>query len=141
VPVYEPQEIDNKSPKTRVRIPIPTYGNVKPTPTTVVQDLNIYEGDAYEFSIRLDFEVNNLTPLAEIRSLPGAAVVFAEFTVTKPNIVEDGDNQRTLVLSLTGAQTRLLPGKSYYDVQLTDADNVTHTYVSGIIFVTKEVSL
>jgi hypothetical protein len=141
VPVFEPQEIDNKSPKTRVRIPIPTYGNVKPTPTTVVQDLNIYEGDAYEFSIRLDFEVNNLTPLAQIRSLPGAAVVFAEFTVTKPNITEDGDNQRTLVLSLTGAQTRLLPGKSYYDVQLTDADNVTHTYVSGIIFVTKEVSL
>jgi hypothetical protein len=140
VPIYEPQEIDNKSVKTRVRLPIPTYGNVKPTPTTVVQDLNIYEGDAYEFSIRLDFEVNNLTPLAEIRSLPGAAVVFAEFTVTKPNIVEDGDNQRTLVLSLTGAQTRLLPGKSYYDVQLTDADGVTHTYVSGIIFVTKEVS-
>ena len=59
---------------------------------------------------------------------------------TKPNIVEDGDNQRTLVLSLTGAQTRLLPAKSYYDVQLTDAENVTHTYVSGIIFVTKEVS-
>jgi hypothetical protein len=141
VPVFEPQEIDNKSPKTRVRLPIPTYGNVKPTPTTVVQDLNIYEGDDYEFSIRLDFEVDNLTPLAEIRSLPGAAVVFAEFTVTKPNITEDGDNQRTLVLSLTGEQTRLLPGKSYYDVQLTDAEGVTHTYVSGIIFVTKEVSL
>lgn len=140
VPVFEPQEIDNKSPKTRVRLPIPTYGNVKPTPTTVVQDLNIYEGDDYEFSIRLDFEVDNLTPLAEIRSLPGAAVVVTEFTVTKPNITEDGDNQRTLVLSLTGEQTRLLPGKSYYDVQLTDAEGVTHTYVSGIIFVTKEVS-
>jgi hypothetical protein len=106
-----------------------------------VQDLNIYEGDDYEFSIRLDFEVDNLTPLAEIRSLPGAAVVFAEFTVTKPDLVEDGDNKRTLVLSLTGEQTRLLPGKCYYDVQLTDADDVTHTYVSGIIFVTKEVSL
>jgi hypothetical protein len=140
VPVFEPQEIDNKSPKTRVRLPIPTYGNVKPTPTTVVQDLNIYEGDDYEFSIRLDFEVDNLTPLAEIRSLPGAAVVFAEFTVTKPDLVEDGDNKRTLVLSLTGEQTRLLPGKCYYDVQLTDTDDVTHTYVSGIIFVTKEVS-
>jgi len=140
VPIFEPQEIDNKSSKTRVRLPIPTYGNVKPTPTTVVQDLNIYEGDDYEFSIRLDFEVDNLTPLAEIRSLPGAAVVFAEFTVTKPNITEDGDNQRTLVLSLTGEQTRLLPGKSYYDVQLTDSEGVTHTYVSGMIFVTKEVS-
>jgi hypothetical protein len=140
VPVYQPQEVDDKSTKTRVRLPIPTYGNVKPIPTTVVQDLNVYEGDAYEFSIRLDFEVNNLTPLAQIRALPGAAVVLTEFTVTKPNIVEDGDNQRTLVLSLTGDQTRLLPGKSYYDVQLTDAEDVTHTYVSGIIFKTTEVS-
>ena len=140
VPVFEPQEIDNKSTKTRVRLPIPTYGNVKPTPTTVVQDLNVYQGDAYEFSIRLDFEVDNLTPLAEIRSLPGAAVVVTEFTVTKPNITEDGDNQRTLVLSLTGEQTRLLPGKSYYDVQLTDSEGVTHTYVSGMIFTTTEVS-
>jgi hypothetical protein len=140
VPIFEPQEIDNKSPKTRVRLPIPTYGNVKPVPTTVVQDLNIYEGDDYEFSIRLEFEVNNLTPLAQIRVLPGASAVVTEFTVTKPDITEDGDNQRTLVLSLTGAQTRLLPGRSYYDVQLTDSDNVTHTYVSGQIFTTKEVS-
>lgn len=140
VPMFEPQEIDNKSPKTRVRLPIPTYGNVKPTPTTVVQDLNVYEGDAYEFLIRLDFEVDNLTPLAQIRVLPGASYVLTEFTVTKPDIVEDGDNKRTLVLSLTGEQTRILPGRSYYDVQLTDAENVTHTYVSGIIFLTKEVS-
>jgi hypothetical protein len=140
VPMFEPQEIDNKSPKTRVRLPIPTYGNVKPTPTTVVQDLNMYEGDAYEFLIRLDFEVDNLTPLAQIRVLPGASYVLTEFTVTKPDIVEDGDNKRTLVLSLTGEQTRILPGRSYYDVQLTDSEGVTHTYVSGIIFVTKEVS-
>ena len=140
VPMFEPQEIDNKSPKTRVRLPIPTYGNVKPTPTTVVQDLNVYEGDDYEFLIRLDFEVDNLTPLAQIRVLPGASYVLTEFTVTKPDIVEDGDNKRTLVLSLTGEQTRILPGRSYYDVQLTDAEDVTHTYVSGIIFVTKEVS-
>lgn len=140
VPIYEPQEIDNKSPKTRVRLPIPTYGNVKPTPTTVVQDLNVYEGDAYEFSIRLDFEVDNLTPLAQIRALPGAALVVTEFTVTKPDLTEDGDNKRTLVLSLTGEQTRLLPGRSYYDVQLTDEEGVTHTYVSGQIFLTPEVS-
>jgi hypothetical protein len=140
VPIFQPQEIDDKSTKTRVRLPIPTYGNVKSIPTTVVQDLNVYEGDAYEFSIRLDFEVNNLTPLAQIRALPGAAVVITEFTVTKPDITEDGDNQRTLVLSLTGDQTRLLPGKSYYDVQLTDDENVTHTYVSGQIFKTPEVS-
>lgn len=140
VPIYQPQEIDDLSYKTRVHLPIPTYGNVVQPPVVVTQDLNLYEGDAYEFSIRLDFEVNNLTPLAQIRGLPGAAYVLAEFTVTKPDITEDGDNQRTLVLSLTGEQTLKLPGTSYYDVQLTNEDNVTHTYVSGKIFKQAQVS-
>jgi len=141
VPIYEPQEIDDKSYKTRVYVPIPTYGNVEKPPVVVTQDLYVYEGDAYEFSIRLDFEVNNLTPLAQVRITPAAAYMLTEFTVTKPNIVEDGDNQRTLTLSLTGEQTRILPGTSYYDVQLTDDAGVTKTYVSGKIFKTPEVSI
>ena len=140
VPVFQPQEIDDSSGAVRVHLPIPTYGNVERPPTLVTQDLNVYEGDAYEFSIQLDFEVDALTPLAQIRITPGAAFVLTEFTVTKPDLDTDGDNQRTLVLSLTGEQTRILPGTSYYDVQLTNVDNVTHTYVSGKIFKTPEVS-
>lgn len=140
VPIFQPQEIDDTSSLVRVHLPIPTYGNVELPVTTVVQDLYVYEGDAYEFSIQLDFEVDTLTPLAQIRITPGAAAVLTEFTVTKPDLVEDGDNKRTLTLSLTGDQTRILPGTSYYDVQLTNGDGVTHTYVSGKIFKTAEVS-
>ena len=140
VPIFQPQEIDDRSPMVRVHLPIPTYGNVELPVTTVVQDLYVYEGDAYEFDIQLDFEVDTLTPLAQIRTVPGSAIVVTEFTVTKPDLVEDGDNLRTLRLSLTGEQTLLLPGTSYYDVQLTNADNVTHTYVSGKIFKTDQVS-
>ena len=140
VPIFQPQEIDDTSSLVRVHLPIPTYGNVVQPPTTVVQDLTLYEGDDYEFTIQLDFEVDNLTPLAQIRVAPGAASVLTEFTVTKPDLTTDGDNQRTLVLSLTGAQTEILPGTSYYDVQLTDESGVTHTYVSGKIFKQPQVS-
>ena len=140
IPIFQPQEIDDASSPVRVHLPTPTYGNVELPVTVVTQDLNVYEGDAYEFSIRLGIEVDTLTPLAEIRALPGAAQLITTFTITKPDITEDGDNLRTLVLSLTGDQTRLLPGTSYYDVQLTNGDNVTHTYVSGKIFKTAEVS-
>ena len=142
VPIYQPMEVDDQSTPVRVHLPIPTYGNVIQPPVTVVQDLNIYEGDAYEFSIRLDFEVDALTPLAQIKGVPGSANVITEFTVTMPDVgAVDGDGLRTLSLSLTGDQTRMLPGTSYYDVQLTNADGVTHTYVSGKIFKTPEVSL
>ena len=140
VPIFQPQEIDDTSTLVRVHLPIPTYGNVTQPPVTIVQDLDVYSGDAYEFSIRLDFEVDTLTPLAQIRVSPGAAYVLTEFTVTKPDLVEDGSNKRTLTLSLTGDQTRILPTTSYYDVQLTNIDGVTHTYVSGKIFKTAEVS-
>jgi hypothetical protein len=140
VPIFQPQEIDDTSTLVRVHLPIPTYGNVVQPPVTVVQDLTLIEGDDYEFSIQLDFEVDNLTPLAQIRVAPGAAYVLTEFTVTKPDLDTDGDNKRTLVLSLTGAQTQILPGTSYYDVQLTDESNVTHTYVSGKIFKQPQVS-
>ena len=140
VPIYQPMEIDDMSTPTRVHLPTPTYGNVQLPVTVVTQDLYVYEGDSYEFTIQLGIEVDALTPLAEIRGLPGAAQLITTFTVTTPDIVEDGDNLRTLVLTLTGDQTRMLPGTSYYDVQLTNADNVTHTYVSGKIFKTSEVS-
>ena len=140
VPIYQPMEIDDMSTPTRVHLPTPTYGNVQLPVTVVTQDLYVYEGDAYEFTIQLGIEVDALTPLAEIRGLPGAAQLITTFTVTTPDILEDGDNLRTLVLTLTGDQTRMLPGTSYYDVQLTNADNVTHTYVSGKIFKTSEVS-
>lgn len=141
VPIFQPQEIDDRSSQVRVHLPIPTYGNVVKPPVVVQQDLEIYEGDDYAFTIVLDIEVTDMTPLAQIKRSGGAAGVLTEFTVTKPDVGSvDGDGLRTLSLALTGDQTRLLPGTSYYDVQLTNLDGVVHTYVAGKIFKTPEVS-
>lgn len=141
VPVFRPKEIDDYSVTNRVRIPIPTYGDTDPPVTTIVQDLYVYEGDDFEWSIRLDIEVTDYEAVAHIRILPGAAQLLTEFTITKPNVGSaDGDGLRTLNLSLTEEQTRILPGTSYYDVQMTSPDGVTKTYVSGGIFKTREVT-
>jgi hypothetical protein len=142
VPIFQPQEIDDRSTPVRVHLPTPTYGNVELPVPTVVQDLNMYEGDDYEFSVVLDIEVSNYEPKAEIRGVPGTAIVITEFTITKPDVgTADGEGLRTLRLSLTGDQTRLLPGTSYYDVQMTSPTGVVHTYVSGKIFKTLETTL
>lgn len=142
VPIFQPKEIDDKSSAVRVHVPIPTYGNAELPVTTVIQDLYVYEGDAYEFSVVLDIEISDYTPLAEIRIAPGAAVKLTEFTITKPDVgTSDGEGLRTLRLALTGAQTRMLPGTSYYDIQMTNLDGVTHTYVSGKIFKTTETTV
>lgn len=141
VPVYRPMEIDDHSTPNRVHIPIPTYGDTEPPVTTIVQDLYVYEGDDYEWSIRLDFELTEYEAVSEIRILPGAAQLLTTFTITKPDVGSvDGEGLRTLTLSLTEEQTKLLPGTSYYDVQMTSPDGVTKTYVSGKIFKTSEVT-
>ena len=88
-----------------------------------------------------DIELSGYTPLSQIRSLAGSAVVLTEFTITKPDVGSaDGDGLRTLKLELTTEQTRLLPGTSYYDIQLTNGDGITHTHVTGKIFKTSEVT-
>ena len=142
VPIFEPMEVDDRSAPTRVYVPIPTYGAVEAPVTTTVQDLYIYEGDDYSFTIVFDFDIDSYTPTAEIRQLPGSSALLTSFTITKPDVGSgDGPGLRTLQLSLNEEQTRALPQTCYYDVQMVDANGVTKTYVTGKIFVTKEVTV
>lgn len=142
VPIFEPMEVDDRETPTRVYVPIPTYGGVEVPVTTVVQDLYIYEGDDYTFNVVFDFELDTYTATAEIRALPGSSVLITSFTITKPDVGSgDGAGLRTLQLDLTEAQTRILPKTSYYDIQMVDSNGVTKTYVTGKIFLTKEVTV
>lgn len=141
VPIYAPMEVDDVSMPVRIHLPRPTYGGIQ-TPTTVVtEDFYMYEGDDFTAQVQFGFELDAYTPLAEIRQVPGGPVLLATFTASLPDVgTSDGTGLRTLQLELTGDQTRLLPGTSYYDVQLTNEDGVTHTYVRGKIFKTTETS-
>ena len=141
VPVYAPQEVDDRSMPVRVYLPLPTYGAISKPTTAITQDLYVYEGDAYTIQIQFGFELDAYTPKAEIRMQPESAVLLTSFSTSLPDVAgADGPGLRTLQLDLTTDQTRLLPGICYYDVQLTDTNGITHTYVTGKIFVTPEVT-
>ena len=142
VPIFQPMEVDDRDVPERVYLPIPTYGGVETPTTAIVQDLYVYEGDDFTFNIVFDFELDNYTPTAEIRQMPGSSALVTSFTITKPDVGSgDGAGLRTLQLDLTEAQTRMLPGTSYYDIQMVDQNGVTKTYVTGKIFKTKEVTV
>ncbi len=142
VPIFQPMEIDDRSTPLRVYVPIPTYGGTQPEVTAIVQDLYIYEGDDYTWNIVFDFELDTYTATSEIRRMPGSSALITSFAVTKPDVgTGDGAGIRTLQLDLNEQQTRLLPNMCYYDIQMVDANGVTKTYVTGKIFVTKEVTI
>lgn len=141
VPIYVPQEIDDREPKERVYIPIPTYGGVKKLTSAFTQDLYVYTGDSYSVQIQFDFEVNGYVAKSEIRPAPNSPILLAAFATSYPNVgAVDGGGLRTLQLDLTATQTLKLPGVCYYDVQLTDPNGLVHTYVTGKIFVTAQVT-
>jgi len=142
VPVFMPMEVDDRSQPIRLSLPLPTYGSVNEPTTVVTQDLYVYEGDDFTATIRFSFELDDYTAASQIRLSPGSPHLLQAFATSTPNVGdEDGVGLRTLRLTLTQAQTRLLPSTSYYDVQLTDSDNITHTYVRGKVFKTPEITV
>ena len=141
IPIYTPQEVDDSTMPNRVYLPIPTYGDTEKPTTAIVRDLYVYAGDNFSFDIQFGFELDSYTAKSEIRMNRDSMVLLTTFNTETPDIgASDGDGLRTLRLILTTDQTRILPGICYYDVQLTNADGITHTYVTGKVFVTSEVT-
>lgn len=138
VPMYRAQEIDDRSMPQRVILPIPTYGDVTPAGPVPTADLTMYEGDSYEVTLDFPFNLTGYTFKAEIRPQAGDPVLLATFAIE----IEPTDNTK-LNLSLTRAQTDLLPRRSYWDLQAmspTDTDYEI-TYLRGSVYLTKQVTV
>jgi hypothetical protein len=137
VPVYMPQEIDDRSKPQRLFLPIPTYGTTPVGEASGRYDIVLTQGDSYSVVLDFSIDVTGFTPLAQIRLYPESSTYAAQFTAT----FEDAALGK-IRLSLTPDQTKTLPLRSYWDVQLTadnDPENVK-TYISGTVFCKRQVS-
>lgn len=136
IPVFRPQEIDDYSKKERIYLPIPTYG-ASPIPSPAAQyDLSLIQGDVFSQSFQFDVSLVNRLVTAQARLYPENGTVAATFTVT----VDDAETG-LITLSLTEDQTRILPLRSYWDMELSDTDGGNSTTVmSGRVFCQREVT-
>lgn len=137
VPVYRPQEIDDSSMPERVFLPIPTYGSA-PIPEAVgTYDITLYQGDKFNTLFDFSFDTTNYTASAQIRAVPNSQVALASFTVTVTNA-----SLGQITLSLTPAQTALLPIKAFWDLQLVNKNDSTDvvTYVRGQVFTQRQIT-
>lgn len=138
IPVYRPQEIDDRSMPQRVILTLPIYGDSTPVGPVPTQDLTVYEGDSYSITLDFPFDVTTYTFKSEIRYQSGDPVILAAFTIA----VDPLDNTK-LTLSLTKEQTDRLPRRSYWDIQATSiADpDYQQTYMRGGVFLTRQVTV
>jgi len=134
VPVYMPQEIDDRTPPQRIYLPIPTYGG-SPVPSEAAQyDLVFTQGDDYEIGIDFPFDLTDHTMKAQIRLFPESPAIVATITCTVTDLALGKAS-----LTLTAAQTALVPLRAYWDLQVT-TPTVTYTYLTGMTFCKRQIT-
>jgi hypothetical protein len=139
VPVYLPMEVDDRAMPKRALLSIPSYGSKQRPSDVPTQDLNLYEGDSYEVTLDFPFDVTDYTFKADISGANMASPVkLTSFNIT----VHPTDNTK-LILSLTSAQTSILPDRCYWDIQATSAPDPDYqkTYIKGMLFVDRQVTV
>jgi len=146
IPVYRPQEIDDRSLPDRVTLPMPDYGDITPPTPVLSRDISMYSGDDFSMKYQFGFDLTTFTPKGQIRLFPSSdysqvgPVLLADFTITKysvnSNSVLDG-----LIITLPSATTTNLPRTAYYDIQMTDSSGKIKTYATGKVFTEKQVTL
>lgn len=137
VPVYLPQEIDDRSKPTRAYLPLPTYGTEVGEDSTGRYDIVLTQGDSYSIVLDFPMDLTGYTPLAQIRLYPESSTYAAQFTTEYADAALG-----KLRLSLTKEQTAVLPIRAYYDVQLTSVNDPTNvkTYISGVVFTKRDIT-
>jgi hypothetical protein len=135
VPVYLPMEVDDRSMPRRAIISIPSYGSAISPSDVPTYDLMMYEGDSFEKTLDVTFDVTDYTFKSQIRVNYGDATIAATFAT------EQVDTDKVKI-SLTPEQTNSLPERGYWDIQGTiDSDpSYQQTYIRGAVFCTRQVT-
>ncbi|CAB4175331.1 hypothetical protein UFOVP965_147 [uncultured Caudovirales phage] len=140
VPVYMAQEIDDARRPERVYIVNDLNGRA-PLPTTVqIFDMAMTQGDSYEVTFDFGFDVTGLVFKSQIRTYPGSPSLYGTFTIT---VLSTSPTLSSVKMELTSAETKGLPVRAFWDIQVTDPLNPDYqlTYMKGQVFTTAQVTL
>ena len=139
VPVFLPQEVDDRSTPERAQLPMPSYGSAIAPSAVPTRDLLAYQGDNFTAILDFpdDFDVTLYSWKSDISQQVGSPNKLASFTI---DYVE-GTTDR-LQLTLTTEETAALPEKAYWDIQGTLIADTTQvkTYMRGGFFTTTQVT-
>jgi hypothetical protein len=132
VPIYRPQEVDDRSYPQRVDIPAPTYGD-KTTPwVSDGGDLTAYQGKAFTADITWEYDTGMTFQVVLLHQRAGVPVI-GEFDA----VIEEADEGvYTATISLTDLQTAKLAERTYWSVRWVENESVIPFEVKGGNFFT-----
>jgi hypothetical protein len=137
IPIYMPQEVDDRTPPQRVFIPIPTYGGA-PVPDAASQfDLVFTQGDDFSVTQTLPIDLTGCEVKAQMRLYPESAAIIAEIAVAYTNRASG-----LVTLSVTSDQTTRVPLRCFWDLQVTGPapESLIETYTRGQVFCKRQIT-
>lgn len=137
VPIYRPQEVDDRSFPQRVDVPAPTYGD-KPIPwITEAGELTAYQGTAFSVSFEETGDFTGYTFACRLLNQRGSVLVVQNFTL---NVTGPTNNVTTIVASLTAEETRRLAERTYWSLVKINNSTKAVTEIAGGNFFTARSS-
>lgn len=137
VPVYKPQEVDDRSYPQRAKLDRPTYGDKPVEWPTESGSLTAYQGRAFSTTITLDGDYSEATLVANLLPQRGSVLAAQEFTVVRTDVEDPVSTE--LALSLTKDQTMRVANRTYWSVAILEEDG-SKTELKGGSFFTERVS-
>lgn len=137
VPVYVPQEVDDRSYPQRVDDQAPTYGN-KPIPwVTEAGELTAYQGTAFSVTFQETGNFTGYTFECRLLNQRGSVLVVQNFhlAITGPT-----NNITTIVATLTADETLRLAERTYWSLVKVETATGIKTEIGGGNFFTARVS-
>jgi hypothetical protein len=124
VPIYKPQEVDDRSYPQRVDMPAPTYGD-KPVPwVTEAGELTAYQGTPFSATFTETGNFTGYTFACRLLNQRGSVLVVQNFNL---EITGPTNNVTTITASLTADQTRRLAERTYWS--LVKINNTTQEVI------------
>lgn len=118
VPVYKPQEVDDRSYPQRAHLPEPTYGDQPAEWPTQDVEFTAYQGRAWIETVNFEGTFDpTVTFAAALMNQRGSVVKVQEVTA---DVVDNGDGTYVATLSLTADQTMRLANRTYWSLYYVD---------------------
>jgi len=131
VPVYKPQEVDDKSVSQRVELSNPTYGDANVAWPTENGQLTSYQDIAFEASVTFTGDYTDFSFIAQLVTQRGSIQVVRTFDLT----VDEVDGTYTANLSLDRDATLRLPNRCWWQVMsVDDVTEETTEIIAGDFF-------
>ena len=132
IPLFRPQEVDDRSFPNRVQIPLPTYGDQDPEWPTTAGEITAYQGREFTHTFTIPGNYTGVDLVAHLLQQRGSVFAIKDFTVvTRTDTVDN----TVLEVSISANDMLRIAERTYWSIAVVNDDN-TWTELQGDNFFT-----